>query len=88
MVPLIKHHELTGKLHGARICRTTPPTNHLLFADDSFLFCKATHSETSCLKDIVLSYDVASSQDINFGKSAIAFSKNTLPAITTLFPTP
>jgi len=42
---IIKNHELRGKIHGTCICRTASSVSHLLFADDSFLFCKATISE-------------------------------------------
>lgn len=73
----IKNHELRGKLHGTRICRSAPPVSHLLFADDSFLFCQATTSETQALKEILLHYEHASGQAINYNKSAIAFSTNT-----------
>ncbi|RHN55891.1 putative RNA-directed DNA polymerase [Medicago truncatula] len=73
----IKNHELRGKIHGTRICRKAPPVSHLLFADDSFLFCKATISEAQCLKDILSSYELASGQAINYRKSAISFSANT-----------
>jgi hypothetical protein len=74
---IIKSHELRGKLHGTRICRTAPSVSHLLFADDSFLFCKATTTEIQSLKDILSHYEHASGQAINYGKSAIAFSANT-----------
>ena len=74
---IIKNHEIRGKLHGARICRTAPSISHLLFADDSFLFCKATASEAQHLKGILTSYEQASGQAINLNKSAIAFSANT-----------
>jgi len=74
---LIKHHEFTRKIHGICICRQTPSIIHLLFADDNFLFCKATTTEANYLKDILLSYEVASDQAMNFSKSVVAFSKNT-----------
>lgn len=48
---LIKKYELVGELHGTRVCRLAPPINHLLFADDSFLFCKATLAEAHYKKN-------------------------------------
>jgi len=74
---IIKNYELRGKLHGTRICHFAPSINHLLFADDSFLFCKATISEAQNLKEILSHYELASGQAINYSKSAIAFSTNT-----------
>jgi len=76
---LIHHNELAENLHGIRVCRATPPVSHLLFADESFLFCQATPTEVNCLKDILMCYENASGQALNFGKSAITFSKNTAP---------
>ena len=73
----IKNRELRGKIHDTRICRTSPPISHLLFADDSFLFCKATMAEAQHLKETLSHYEHASGQTINYGKSAIAFNSNT-----------
>jgi len=73
---IIKHRELQGSIHGIRICRTAPSISHLLFAYDSFMFCKATSSEAQHLKDILSSYEQASGKAINYSKSAITFSSN------------
>lgn len=70
---LIKKYELVGELHGTRVCRLAPLINHLLFADDSFLFCKATLAEAHKIKEILLFYQNAYGQALNFGKSAITF---------------
>jgi hypothetical protein len=80
---IIKNYELHGKLHGSRVCRTAPRVSHLLFVDDSFLFCNATILETQSLKEILSYYELASGQGINYGKSAIAFSANTDSAVIT-----
>ena len=73
--------ELAHDLHGARVCRLAPSISHLLFADDRFLFCKATLVEANKLKEILLCYENASGQALKFGKSAIAFSHNSTPDI-------
>jgi hypothetical protein len=65
------------------VCRTAPRISHLLFVDDSFLFCNATISETQSLKEVLSYYESASGQGINYGKSAIAFSANTDPGVIT-----
>jgi hypothetical protein len=39
---LIRQAENRGELHGIKICRKAPIISHLLFADDCFLFFKAT----------------------------------------------
>jgi len=80
---LIKHHEFKGKIHGIHICRQAPPITHLLFANDNFLLCKSTTTEENYLKDIILSYEVGSSQAMNFSKSFMDFSKNTSNEVAT-----
>jgi len=73
----IRHHENNGLIHETRICRGSPSITHLLFAYDSFLFCKATISEVTTLKNILDTYETASGQAINYQKSSIVFSRNT-----------
>jgi len=74
---IIKNHELRGTFHGNCICRAAPSINHILFANDSFIFCKATPAEAQLLKGILSNYEQASSQAINYRKLVIAFSQNT-----------
>lgn len=64
-----------GKLHGFKANRSGPAISHLLFADDSLLFCKAEEGECIELKQILQTYEEASGQAVNFNKSAIMFGK-------------
>lgn len=52
------------------------PISHLLFADDSFLFFRATDSKFQTVKDILSSYERASGQAVNLQKSEVSFSSN------------
>lgn len=61
---MIKRNESMGNFHGVCICRGAPAISHLLFADDSFIFCKATTREVDCLKDILSNYESASSKQL------------------------
>ncbi|KAH9726440.1 reverse transcriptase domain-containing protein [Citrus sinensis] len=74
---LINHYERAGLLHGIRIARGAPCLTHLFFADDCFLFFKASDKEASVMKVALTLYGAASGQRVNFDKSSISFSANT-----------
>ncbi|EPS65376.1 hypothetical protein M569_09402 [Genlisea aurea] len=46
-----------GDIRGVRIAPTAPPVTHLLFADDIFIFGKATAGEFSSIKDALELYE-------------------------------
>ncbi|CAN0872225.1 Uncharacterized mitochondrial protein AtMg01250 [Linum grandiflorum] len=49
---LLRQAEMAGTLMGMRVSRSAPRLTHLLFADDSFFFCKAGIPEARRLKRI------------------------------------
>ncbi|KAL5555671.1 hypothetical protein UlMin_037907 [Ulmus minor] len=68
--------ERTGQLQGMR-CGTNGPTiSHLFFADDSLLFVEATPASCYAIKQILLQYETASGQLVNYSKSAVCFGPN------------
>lgn len=69
--------EVDNEFHGIKVCREAPAVSHLFFADDSFIFCKATIAEATKLNSILEGFAKASGQCINLQKSAISFSRNT-----------
>ncbi|XP_026416890.1 uncharacterized protein LOC113312346 [Papaver somniferum] len=62
-------------LEGIKVCKDAPETTHLLFADDSLLFSKATVQNFQIIKDYLQKYCLASGQELNFDKSGILFSR-------------
>jgi hypothetical protein len=83
----------TNKLiHGIKISPRAPEITHLLFADDSLMFCRENEAETSHMRDIINSYQAASGQLVNYNKSEIICSKKVTQAnkntIQQLLPMP
>ena len=59
------------------ICRRALTISHLLFVDDSLLFCRANQEEVQVVTEVLQTYADALGQCINFEKSSIYFSSNT-----------
>ena len=73
---LIRDAEFRRELTGTIICRRAPSVSHFLFADDCFLFFKADENQTNVMKNIMTTYETASSQAISLPKSEIFCSRN------------
>jgi hypothetical protein len=73
---LLTKAESDGRLTGVPIAFGGTRLSHLLFADDSLLFCRATFSEWLNLTQLLQSYEQASGQKLNADKTSLFFSKN------------
>jgi hypothetical protein len=62
-------------LGGIKVAPSTPPMNHLLFADDSLLFFKGSRQGAEELPHLLEVYCRALRQRINREKSPIFFTK-------------
>lgn len=60
---LIKQSIHKQKMHGCRASRCGPPILHLLFADDSLVFCKATEEEAHSLSQLLYISSCVRSRD-------------------------
>ncbi|KAG5557825.1 hypothetical protein RHGRI_007910 [Rhododendron griersonianum] len=76
---MFRNAEVQRLIHGVKICSDGPPISHLLFADDTVVFCKARRSELQVVDSILKDYRNASGQLINFQKSSMFFSRNAGP---------
>ena len=74
---LITQATTQGDIKGYSLCRNGPRLTHLLFADESLLFCRATIQECQKILDILEVYGSCSGQQINRNKTTIFFSKAT-----------
>ena len=74
---LIRKAVESQSLHVILSCTNGVCISHLLFADNSFIFCQATVKECHHLMNLLECYELASGQAINRQKTSIFFSKNT-----------
>lgn len=74
---LLREAEKNSSIHGIRVASGAPAISHLLFADDSLLFLKATTTEAETTINVLKVYGEASGQQVNYHKSSLSFSKNT-----------
>lgn len=59
-----------------KVVRQAPPVSHLLFADDNILFFRACQKEVDKVKQIIITYELASGQRINLDKLELSTSRN------------
>ncbi|OAP19763.1 hypothetical protein AXX17_AT1G43730 [Arabidopsis thaliana] len=73
LIHILNTAERARKISGIKFQETGVSVNHLLFADDTLLMCKATRNECEELMSCLSTYDKVSGQMINVSKSAVTF---------------
>lgn len=63
----------TKSLEGFSLCKYGPKISHILFADDSLLFCRARVEDVSKILETLGKYERASGQELNANKTTIFF---------------
>ncbi|KAG7586300.1 Reverse transcriptase zinc-binding domain [Arabidopsis thaliana x Arabidopsis arenosa] len=75
LVKMLQIAERKEQITGLKVARGAPAISHLLFADDSMLYCKQKNEELSQMVRIIEEYSLASGQRVNYQKSSIHFGK-------------
>lgn len=65
-------------LRGVSLCAAGPQISHLLFTDDSLVFCRTAISKCVQIQSLLHMYKQASGQIINMEKTNIFFSSNSM----------
>ncbi|KAG7569427.1 Reverse transcriptase domain [Arabidopsis thaliana x Arabidopsis arenosa] len=76
LIHLLNQAKQEGKVVGIQFNNAGPSINHLLFADDTLLMCKASKEECEEILLCLAKYEKLSGQMINLDKSAITFGAN------------
>lgn len=80
---LLKTQDESSHLAEIQFAPTAPPVSHLLFADDSLMFVKASTNGANELSALMETYCNASGQRINLSKSSVFFSTGCLSVLKT-----
>jgi hypothetical protein len=78
---LINRKVATGALRELVVCRNAPGVSHLLFADDTLLFFRASTGQAEVVKEILSTYGKCTGQQINPAKCSIMFNEKMQPAL-------
>lgn len=71
----MKKAEIEVELRGIKVCRRAPQISHMLFADDSMIFCKANIEENRVVQELLDTYENALGLKINKEKTSMVFSR-------------
>ncbi|XP_030505207.2 uncharacterized protein LOC115720191 [Cannabis sativa] len=78
---LLRKYERQGWIHGCKVANGAPRVSHMLFVDDSYLYCQASKVEAHRVRELLTKFERASGQEVNLSKSSIFFSTNTTTTV-------
>ncbi|XP_010424753.1 PREDICTED: uncharacterized protein LOC104709909 [Camelina sativa] len=73
LIANLRKAERSKLITGIKVSTACPTISHLLFADDSLFFCRATKEQCEVILGILREYERISGQRINFQKSSVQF---------------
>jgi hypothetical protein len=76
---LLTQADSEGSIEGVLTSKRGPWINHLFFADDNLLFCRASYDNWNRLTMLLNAYGKASGQRLNKEKTRIFFSREYAP---------
>jgi hypothetical protein len=65
---LLKHKESLGLFEGVKVCRRASSVSHLLFADDSLLFFRATVEQAQVVRGVLGTFERCLGQPLSPSK--------------------
>jgi hypothetical protein len=71
---LLRNEVNQNRITPLKVCRRAPGISHLLFADDTLLFFRATKEEALCVRKTLDVYAACTGQLVNPAKCSIMFS--------------
>lgn len=74
---IIHEFEKRNLIQGIKVARSAPPISHMFFADDCYIFCKASEDNANHILQMLNIFQRASGQQINVEKSSVFYSRNT-----------
>lgn len=76
LIALLTEIKNRSLIQGIKIYREVPSINHLLFVDDTLVFCSAVLGENRNLLDLLAVYERSFGQSIHREKTELSFSRN------------
>jgi hypothetical protein len=73
---LLKHQINSNLIEELKICRKSPGISHLLFADDSLLFFRATPEQATCVNVVLRDYERGTGQLLSPAKCSIMLGQH------------
>ncbi|XP_074327095.1 uncharacterized protein LOC141665037 [Apium graveolens] len=74
---IIHDYENRNLIQGIKVARSAPSISHMFFADDCYIFCKASEDSANHILQMLNIFERASGQQINVEKSSVFYSRNT-----------